>query len=163
MGAPKGSVPWNAGTGKGWIDQRGYRWIYVRRYGARVAQREHRMVMERHLGRALEPEELVHHINGDRSDNRIENLRLEPWGEHTTEHHSGTRRPDLVKRRIEVLASYREEHRRIRGINSELLEALREARELIFERLPDSRDLEPYEKERLDRIAAAISKAEGRA
>ena len=61
---------------RGWTDKRGYRWLYVSENGRRVARREHRVLMERHLGRKLEPWELVHHKDGNPQNNAIENLEL---------------------------------------------------------------------------------------
>lgn len=46
----------------------------------------HTVVMERYLGRYLSSDEVVHHINHDRSDNRIENLQLMGKHEHMSMH-----------------------------------------------------------------------------
>ena len=47
---------------------------------------EHRLVMEEHLGFVIPKEFVVHHINGDKADNRIDNLCLMTNAAHTILH-----------------------------------------------------------------------------
>lgn len=66
---------------------------------------EHRYVMEQHLGRKLTRKEVVHHINENPSDNRIENLALcASLSDHVKTHHShwgkGTPKPHLRRPNI---------------------------------------------------------------
>lgn len=55
----------------------------------------HRVVMENHIGRLLTEDEVVHHLNEDKKDNRIENLEVMTKEEHSR-HHGRTGRQNSI-------------------------------------------------------------------
>lgn len=85
---------------------RGHGYVLIRtdptKSGASAYEREHRLVMEKYLGRRLSDVEVVHHKNGIKTDNRIENLVVIGASEHTLLHAIEGGKKPLLRKACEV-------------------------------------------------------------
>lgn len=89
---------------KGYITHNGYIMLKIPDHpfaDSKGYVREHRLVVEDHIGRFLRPDEIVHHTKEVKKDNRIERLEITSQAEHTKAHHTGKkgRGPDKKPRK----------------------------------------------------------------
>jgi hypothetical protein len=85
---PKGDQHYN--WKRGYYVTSGYVYEYAPEHPCADSRKgyvqQHRLIMENHIGRYLDDSEMVHHINGDRQDNRIENLEILTRSAHVSLH-----------------------------------------------------------------------------
>ena len=98
---------------------------------------QHRLVIEESIGRYLRKDEVVHHINGIKDDNRLENLLLMTRKEHHLMHHVGSKRKASTKKLLSERAKHRFKDKRnhpfYKDINVEEMVKLRENGMLVKE------------------------------
>jgi len=107
MNSGRHSPNWKGGRK---VSVRGYVLVYLP--GHQMADsngyvKEHRLIASCVFGRNLSPKEAVHHVNGDRADNRPENLQVMSIGEHISFHQTGRAVSKDTRRK---LSYYRKKH-----------------------------------------------------
>lgn len=97
----KGMTAWNKGLGKGFIIFKGRKMIKKPKHHRAWSNGyvyEHILIMEKKLKRILKPNECVHHIDGNKSNNHPDNLQLMLHGEHSKFHWTSERRQEMSER-----------------------------------------------------------------
>src|SRR5258706_3928671 len=105
LGISRSELKTKARSGEGHLNKRGYRVLCIKNHPNAMDSNgwifEHTLIMTKHLGRPLLKGESIHHKNGIRSDNRIQNLELWSRGQP-----AGQRVEDKINWCLEFLEKY---------------------------------------------------------
>lgn len=108
-----GKNPWNKKPVSKWINRKGYVecriWVDDK---TQIRVKEHRYVMEQHIGRKLLSNEDVHHKDGNKQNNHISNLEIIYHGDHSTKSNNSREYKHGYKLKLT------EEQRKIKSENS---------------------------------------------
>lgn len=106
-----------------WVNSKGYIEGRVLINGEKIRVKKHRFIIESHLGRSLLPHEDVHHVNGNKTDNRLENLEVIHHSEHTREHNLSR----TYKQGYQLNLSHEERNRRSERMKETRKSAIKKA------------------------------------
>ena len=98
--------------------------------GKKVTKDEHRIIMENYLGRKLDRNEVVHHVNENKKDNRIENLEVMTLSNHSRKHRIGKKMSMETKNKLKEINLHKPKYSCRRKTKEDIINIVNKYKEL---------------------------------